>query len=146
MKAMLGALFACLVVLLPGAAAWGTDAKNLFVIRSSAKAPDAVTDAIKAYAEQKQWLFLGASKVKQGQVTLVKICLPAVGKKVWPLGLYLSAMLPCGNLGVYQKDGATEVSLLDPHYMELLHPDPAIAQASTMAATALTEMLDSVTR
>ncbi len=86
---------------------------------------------------------------QQGQAGsghLIKICLPAVGKEVWPLGLYLSAMLPCGNLGVYRNDGATEVSLLDPHDMELLHPDPAVAEASTIAATALTEMLDTVTQ
>ena len=146
MKATVGVLLAGLAVPLTGPVAWSAQTGDLFVIRSSANAPDAVTDAIKVYAEQKKWLFLGAHTVKQGQVTLVKVCLPAVGKKVWPLGLYLSAMLPCGNLGVYQKDGATEVSLLDPHYMELLHPDPAIAEASTMAATALTEMLDSVTK
>jgi hypothetical protein len=86
---------------------------------------------------------------QQGQAGsghLIKICLPAVGKEVWPLGLYLSAMLPCDNLGVYRNDGATEVSLLDPHCMELLHPDPAVTEASGIAATALTEMLDTVTQ
>jgi hypothetical protein len=142
---MLALLAWSVVVGLPGPAAWGAEAKDRFVIRTSARQPDAVTDAIKAYAERQKWLFLGANEVKQNQVTLIKICPPAVGRKIWPLGLHLSAMLPCGNLGVYQKDGVTEVSLLDPHDMELLHPDPAVTEASAIAATALTEMLDTVT-
>jgi hypothetical protein len=69
MKTMLLALSAGLAVMLPGPAAWSADVKDLFVIRSSAKPPDLLTDAIKTCAEEKKWLFLGANKVKQGQVT-----------------------------------------------------------------------------
>src|SRR6267378_3775081 len=39
--------------------------------------------------------YLGDSKVKNGEVRLVKICLPEVGQLVWSVGLQLSAALPC---------------------------------------------------
>jgi hypothetical protein len=90
---------------------------NLFIVRSTTQTPDAVVEAMKKYSEQKKWQYIGASKVKGGQVTLVKICTPEVGRQIWPVGLKLSAMLPCGNLGVYENNGKTEISLLHPRYM-----------------------------
>ncbi len=42
--------------------------------------------------------YLGDSKVENGEVRLVKICLPEVGQLVWSVGLQLSAALPCGRL------------------------------------------------
>jgi uncharacterized protein (DUF302 family) len=118
----------------------------MFLIRSTAKTPEAVVEAVKAYAEAQKWQYLGADKVKQGQVTLVKICIPAVGQQIWPVGLHLSAMLPCGNLGVYQKEGKTEVSLLHARYMQVLYPDPAVEKASATAQPLLIEMLDAVVK
>ncbi|HEY0662774.1 MAG TPA: DUF302 domain-containing protein [Lysobacter sp.] len=117
---------------------------DIFMLRSTAKSPEAVVEAIQSYAEEKKWNYLGADKVKQGQVTLVKICIPEVGQQLWPLGLQISAMLPCGNLGVYQKDGRTEISLLHPRYMQLLYPDPAVEKASATAEPLLIDMLDVV--
>jgi hypothetical protein len=121
-----------------------TQSRDIFVVRSTDKSPDAVVEAIKTYAEQKKWPYLGADKVKQGQVILVKICIPEVGQQIWPVGLQLSAMLPCGNFGVYQKDGRTEISLLHPRYMQLLYPDPVVEKAGATAAPLLIEMLDKV--
>lgn len=119
-------------------------AQSMFLVRPTAKAPDDVVAAIKAYAEARKWPYLGVDKVKQGQVQLVKVCIPEVGQQIWPVGLHLSAMLPCGNLGVYQKDGRTEVSLLHPRYMQVLYPDPAIEKASATAEPLLIDMLNSV--
>jgi hypothetical protein len=119
---------------------------KMFVVRSTTKTPEAVVDAVKAYAEGKKWQYLGADKVKQGHVTLVKLCIPEVGQQIWPVGLHLSAMLPCGNLGVYQKGGATEMSLLHPRYMPTLYPDPALDKASAIAEPLLLEMLEAVAK
>lgn len=119
---------------------------DMILVRSSAKAPDAVVEAIKAYSEQKQWQFVGESKVKNGEVTLVKVCIPQVGKVLWPLGLQVSAMLPCGNLGVYQKAGKTEISMLHPSYMQLLYPHPEVEKAVKIATPLLLDMLDSVAK
>ncbi len=101
---------------------------------------------MKAYADEKKWVYLGANKVKQGQLTLVKVCIPAVGAKVWSAGLELSALLPCGNLAVYENAGKTDISMLDPHYMQVLYPSAEVKEASAMAAPLLTEMLDSVAK
>ena len=118
--------------------------KDLFLVRSTSKTPEAVVEAVKSYAEARKWQYLGAFKVKQGEVTLVKFCIPEVGRQLWPLGLELSAMLPCGNLGVYQQEGKTEISLLSPRYMSILYPNPAVEKASATAEPLLTEMLDAV--
>lgn len=134
-----------LVGLLSPSTTRGAGPDAMFVVRSTAKTPEAVVEAAKAYAERKKWQYLGASKVKQGQVILVKICIPEVGQKLWPVGLHLSAMLPCGNLGVYQKDGKTEISLLHPRYMAVLHPHPAAEEASAVAQPLLAAMLDALT-
>jgi len=119
---------------------------TMFTVRSTATAPEAVVEAVQAYAEGKQWQYLGADKVKRGQMTLVKLCIPEVGQQIWPVGLHLSAMLPCGNLGVYQQGGTTEMSLLHPRYMPMLYPDPALDNASAIAEPLLLEMLEAVTK
>jgi hypothetical protein len=61
----------------------------------------------------------GEYKVKppQGEVIFVKVCIPEVGRLIFPLGLKFRAMLPCGNLGIYQNGGKTEISMLHPRSM-----------------------------
>ena len=122
------------------------DPNDIFIVRTTSKTPDAIVAAIKSHSEQKKWEFLGESKVKKGEVTFVKICIPAVGQLIWPVGLQLSAMLPCGNVGIYQKGTATEISVLHPRYMHVLYPHPATERASAVAQPLLIEMLDAVTR
>ena len=119
---------------------------DMLVLKQTAKEPNEVVDAIKAYSEQKKWLYLGASKVKNGEVTLVKVCMPQVGQVLWPLGLQLSAILPCGNVGVYQKQGKTEISMLHPAYMQVLYPHAEVEKAVKMATPLLLDMLESVAK
>lgn len=145
---MARALLACgvLLGLLSSSTVRDAGADDMFLVRSSAKTPEAVVEAVKAYAEQRKWEYLGASRVKQGQVILVKICIPEVGRQIWPVGLHLSAMLPCGNVGTYAKDGKTEISLLHPRYMHLLFPHPAVERASATAYPLLSDMLEAVAK
>jgi len=119
---------------------------KIFMVKSTNQSPEAVVKAIKDYAQEMKWQYLGDNKVKKGAVTLVKICIPEVGWLVWPLGLRFSAMLPCGNIGVYQTTEGTEVSVLHPRYLSLLYPDPKLDRASEVAAPLLKKMLDSVTQ
>ena len=123
-------------------------AEDLIVVRPTAKTPEEVVEAIKVYAGEKKWVYMGANKVKpmQGEVTLVKVCIPEVGKLLWPLGLQMSAMLPCGNFGVYQKQGKTEISMLHPRYMQVLYPHPEVEKASAVATPLLTDMLEAVAK
>ncbi len=135
---------AALLVLAPAAGA--ADANDILIIKTTAKPPDAVVAAIKAYTQENQWIYLGDDRVKKGQVTLVKVCIPEVGRIIWPVGLQLSALLPCGNLGIYQRDGHTEISALHPRYMSILYPDPAVERAGEVAAPLLADMLDAIVK
>lgn len=119
---------------------------DMVLVRSTTKTTDEVVDAIKNYAEGKKWLYLGVDKVKQGEVMLVKVCMPQVGQMLWPVGLHLSAMLPCGNVGVYVNKGKTEISMLHPHYMQMLYPHPEVEKATNASAPLLLGMLDAVAR
>jgi hypothetical protein len=130
-----------LTLALPAAA---QDENGVFILRTTDKAPDEVVEAIRSYSEANEWVYVGDSKVKQGQVTLVKICIPEVGRALWPAGLHLSAMLPCGNIGVYSTKGSTEVSTLHPRYLQVLYPHEATEAASEIAEPLLLEMLATV--
>lgn len=144
MKLVMCAMAACCALLAcqPWAHAQSAAPGDLFIVSSSDKDPDALVESLKSYADTAKWQFLGASKVKKGEVTLVKICIPEVGQQLWQLGLHVGAMLPCGNLSVYRKDGKTEVALLHPRYMELLYPDPVTKQAAATAEPLLMEMVE----
>lgn len=126
--------------------AQAADPNDIFMIRTTSKTPDAVSAAIKAYSEQHKWQYLGESKVNKGAVRFVKICIPEVAQLLWPLGLQLSALLPCGNVGIYQKGTATEISVLHPRYMHTLYPHAATERATAVAQPLLTEMLDKITQ
>jgi hypothetical protein len=119
---------------------------DMFVIRTTDKTPDQAVEAIKAYSDSKKWQWMGSDKVKKGEVIIAKTCIPAVGAKLWPLGLQVSAMLPCGNFGVYVKDGKTNISMLNPGYMNMLYPDPKVEEAVKVAQPLLTGLLDSVAK
>ena len=79
-------LFAGLVLAVPLLA---TAQDDIIVLRSSAMPPAEVVEAIKAQVEAKKWVFMGAHIVrpKQGEVTLLKLCIPQVGAALWPMGL-----------------------------------------------------------
>ena len=139
-------VFSCAIVLSLAGLATAQRRNDTLIVRVTSKSPDEVVAAIKSYSERKKWQYLGESKVKKGEVRLVKLCIPEVGQLLWPAGLQLSAMLPCGNLGVYAKGSATEISLMHPRYMHVLYPDPATERASAVAEPLLNEMLDEVTK
>jgi hypothetical protein len=130
-------------LLTSGLAQAGPD--NIFMVRTTSKTPDALVAAVKSYTEDQKWRFISEDKAKQGEVILVKICIPEVGKLVWQAGLRASALLPCGNMGIYSNGTTTEISVLHPRYMHILYPDPALERAGAVAAPLLLEMLDAVT-
>ena len=137
--ALLATPFTCLgQVPMPG--------PDMVIIRSTTKIPDQVVDAIRSYSEQKKWMYMGANKAKQGEVTMVKVCIPQVSQLLWPVGLHMSALLPCGNVGVYQSKGQTQISMLHPRYMHVLYPHPEVEKAVAVATPLLTEMLEAVAK
>jgi hypothetical protein len=119
---------------------------DMILTTATMKTPDQVVDAVKAYSEAKKWMYMGANKAKQGEVTMVKVCIPQVGQLLWPVGLHLSALLPCGNIGVYQNKDQTEISMLHPRYMQVLYPHAEVEKAVNVATPLLTEMLTAVAK
>lgn len=120
--------------------------EGMLIVKSTARTPDEVVAAIEAYAKGMKWQFVEATQVKNGEVTLVKVCIPAVGKILWPLGLRVSAMLPCGNVGVYSQKGTTEISMLHPSYMQIIYPNPTVEKAVGVATPLMMDMLDKVSQ
>ena len=140
-------LITSLIVLVgAGSVAQAADPASVFVIRQTDKTPEAVVAAIEKYADKQDWLFLGADKIKYGEITLVKVCLPEIGGLIWPQGLHMSALLPCGNVGIYRKGDKTEVSMLSGRYMYMLVPTPEMKKASDAAEPLLNAMLEAVVK
>ena len=131
------------------ATAWAqvpTPGPEMVLIRPTAKTSDAVVEAIKAYSEAKKWIYMGVNKAKQGEITMVKVCIPQIGQIMWSVGLHLSALLPCGNFGVYQLSGQTQISMLHPRYMQVLYPHPEVERAAATATPLLIDMLEAVAK
>ena len=119
---------------------------GMIVTRDTTRSVEEVADALKIYSAEHQWQLVGDAKVKKGEVRLVKVCIPAVGKALWPAGLQMSALLPCGNVGIYRKAGKTEISMLHPAYMEVLYPSAEAKKAVKVATPLLMDMLDAVAK
>lgn len=127
--------------------AWSSDSSSdTFILKSTSRSMSDVVNSVKAFSKQKHWVYLGDFKVKKGKVILVKFCVKAAGKKAWKAGLKVSAMLPCGSMGVYQKDGKTEISLLNPNFMNKLYPNQNLKDAANLLTPLYTEMMTAITK
>ena len=135
-------LLIILAMLLP--TVWANEPNEMFILRSSQTAPEEVVMQIEHYAKDKKWNYLGAHKVKKGQVWLVKICIKAAGKALWKAGPHVSAMLPCGNISVYKEKGMTQISLLHPRFMHMIYPDPNVQNAVDISTPLLIGMMNDI--
>jgi hypothetical protein len=125
-------------------AAYGAEPSAMVIVNSTSKPRADVVAAIKAYAEEKKWAYLGENKTNGGAISLVKVCIPQIGKAVWDIGFELAALLPCGNIAIYERDGKTEVSMLSPLYMNAIYPHPKIKQAGEDALPMFKGLLDNI--
>lgn len=117
-----------------------------FMLRTTAKSPDVVVFDIKSYVLDRKWLYLAEFKLKNAEVTVVKLCVPSASKDIWAAGLHVSALLPCGHIGVYREAGATHLSMLDPRFMNQLNPDPNLKKAGDDLYPLLSTMLNVVSK
>ncbi len=128
-------------------AAWSADtSKDIFILKTTTKTMPQVITAVKAFTKAKGIIYLGDYEVRGGQVILVKFCVPSAGIEAWKAGLKISAMLPCGNMAVYKKDGKTEISLLNPSYMNTLYPNPHVKKAGEMLVPLYKELMTTITK
>lgn len=123
-----------------------TAREGMFITRSSAKTPADVHQAIRQYVAQKEWLYIGDNKLKNGEVTQVRICDRKAAANIWKAGMHVAAMLPCGQLSIYQEGGTTKVTMLHPRYLTMLDPHAEVQHLVDAVSGPLVLMLDEVTR
>ena len=115
-----------------------------FLVRDTQRSPQAVVDAARAYVEAQDWIYVNDAELKG--VIFVKFCIPALAKDVFAAGDHVAALLPCGSMAVYPKDGRTQISMLHPGYMNALYPDPNLKRAAENGLPLFQALLDAVTR
>lgn len=134
--AMLGLAFAAV----PASAS-----EDTFIIRDVAAPPDEAAAAIRAHVEaDEDWLFLAEFGLAGGAVTALKICYLPLGPDIVAAGMHVMAMMPCGNMALYEEDGQTRLSMLDLGFMTTLYPDENLASAVESGRPAFAAMLDEV--
>ena len=137
--------FALLMLALVPAEAGAGEPNGVFWVRSTQKSPEQVVAAIKEYVGDKKWLYLADFKLKGGQVTAVKICYPPIGNDIFAAGMHVAAMMPCGNIAIYDE-GGTKISMLHPKYMTVIYPDKNLEKAAREVAPLFEAMLAAVSR
>ncbi len=146
-KHILAVVASLAITILAGNTAWSDESSNdIFILKTTSRSMTEVVSAVKSFAKKQKWVYLGDFKIKKGKVILVKFCVKAAGKKAWGAGLKVSAMLPCGSMGVYQKEGKTEISLLNPTYMNILYPNPNLKAAADLLAPLYKEMMETIVK
>lgn len=129
-----------------GGCATPTVGEGMFVTRSSAKPPAEVHQAIRQYVSQQEWLYIGDNKLKNGEVTQVRFCDRKAAANIWKAGMHVAAMLPCGQISIYQEGGATKLTMLHPRYLSTLDPHPEVQRLAEAVSGPFTRMLDEVAR
>lgn len=119
---------------------------EMILVRSTSKSIDEVVKSIEAYSDKHDWFFLGADKLLGGKITLVKTCIPEVGPLVWTQDMKYTAMLPCGNISLYTRQGKTEISVLGGQYMHALAPTAEMKKASDALQPLLTDLMNTISR
>jgi len=146
-KQLLAIFVSLLMAMFVNSATWAAEPlKNVFMLNTTSKSMGEVVKAVKSFAKKKHWVYLGDYKVKNDKVILVNFCVKEAGKIAWRAGLKVSAMLPCGNMGVYKKDGVTEISLLNPYYMTTLYPDLDLETAADLLMPLYKEMMVTIVK
>jgi len=141
-KAML--LPAILIVSAPSS---GAEPNDHFIVRDSTTPVEEMVERIERFAtEDEDWIFLSSFGLKGGEVTAVKICYLPIGKDIFAAGMHVAAMLPCGHMALYEKDGRTHLTVLHPKFMTTLNPDPNLERAVAKAAPAFERMLEQISR
>lgn len=103
---------------------------------------DAVA-AVRDYTESHDdWVHLAEFDLAGGAATAVKVCYLPLGSDIVAAGLQVMAMMPCGHLAFYEKDGETRLSRLDLDFMTTLNPDENLARAVEAGGPAFATMLE----
>lgn len=75
--------------------------------------------------------------------TILGACNPQFAHKAWQAETEIGLLLPC-NVIVYEKDGATTVSVFDPMVMDTVLDNPAMQPIAEEVRQRLQRVIDSV--
>ncbi|NRB38810.1 MAG: DoxX family membrane protein [Pseudomonadales bacterium] len=124
-----------------------TSAENpAFLFWQTEQSIDALLVDLLQAASQHGWKVHGPEKVANGSITLVKLCLPEVGKAILQQSRHYSAMLPCISLSLYKEQDSSKLTLLDPAYMQHITSSAAIGAAADKSREALFKLLSDLPR
>lgn len=143
-KHAIGALAAMLALI--ASPVFAGDPIPMVSVTPTMKRADDLVAAIKSYSRERNWLYFADGKIKNGEITLVKVCIPAAGKELFAAGLEASVLAPCGNLSIYAEEGTTKVALLDANYMAMIYPNEHVKKAGEMAQPLLRAMVEAITK
>lgn len=125
--------------------AWSAD--DAFIIKTTTKSVEDVVKTIKAYTKKMKWVYIGENKIKKKTVVIIKFCVKKAGKMAFKAGLKISALVPCGNVGVYKnKKGLTEISMLHPKYMNVVYPNKHLEAAGKIVTPMFIKMMDEIVK
>ena len=116
----------------------------MFLLRDTARSPDEVVAAVKAYVKAQDWAYVNDASLKG--VVFVKFCVPEMAKDIFAAGDHVAALLPCGSMAVYRKSGRTQISMLHPAYMHAVYPDPNLERAAAKGLPLFNALLDAVSK
>lgn len=135
-------LLAALAIVAVGARAG--EPNEMFMIRSTDKSYGQVTDSVKSYVKKQGWVYVNDAELKG--VVMIKFCVPEMAKDIFAARDIVTAMLPCGQIGLYKKDGKTQIAMLHPAYMERIYPDPNIKRAADKGLPLFQAMLEEISK
>ncbi|WP_018878458.1 DUF302 domain-containing protein [Thioalkalivibrio sp. ALE28] len=114
-----------------------------FIIRDCEQSREDLARAIREYAENEEdWIFLAEFGLAGGDITALKVCYLPLGPDILDAGLHVGAMMPCGQIGLYEENGNTKLSMLHPKFMTTLQPHPSLERAAKNAEPAFEALLD----
>lgn len=116
----------------------------MFLMRDTERSPDEVVAAVKAHVKRQDWVYVNDARLKG--VVFVKFCVPEMARDIFAAGDHLAALLPCGSMAVYRKDGRTQISMLHPAYMNAIYPDPRLEHAAQTGLPLFSALLDEVVK
>lgn len=119
---------------------------SVFVTRTSSRSPVELHQAIRTHAAQKKWLYIGDNKLKNGEVTQVRLCIREAAADVWKVGMHVAVILPCGQFAIYEEGGMRKVTMLHPRYMTAFEPHAIVRKLADDVAGPFTAMLDEVVK
>ncbi|MCC1492630.1 hypothetical protein [Cognatishimia sp. F0-27] len=145
MNTMLKTLSVAACIGLSSATIAGADVSEHFIIHKLDQPPQEAATLVRDFiAMSDDWSLNGEFDMMGGAAVGMKICFNAMRGYVAAAGLHNLAMMPCGNLALYEEDGVSYLSMLDVGYLTVLSPHPEMEAGVALARPAYAAMLSEV--